>query len=77
MKASLTRRLGQLEMRGASLPFSHVVRPRPGQTTADAVAEHLCRFGNPTRPKSPTLVVVPMPSLSAADWLRDHAPVPP
>jgi len=73
--ASVLRRLSHLEARTPRV--SCVVRPTQGQTSADAIARHLRRFGPGAGKTAPAFVVVPLPSLSTADWLAQHAPPPP
>lgn len=74
MKAAVVRRLGQLETRNRASPCSRVVRPQPGQTTAEAMDLHLLKCGYPSRGAAPILAVVPLPARSVAEWLDQDAP---
>lgn len=74
MRVALVRRRGQLERRDGASPCSRVVRPQPGQTTAEAIDLHLLKCGYASRGAAPILAVVPLPARSVAEWLDQHAP---
>ncbi len=76
MKSPAIRRIGRLESRERVHLMSRVVRQQAGQTIAEAVGQHLRRFGW-THSRAPALAVVPLPAQTADEWLQQHAPFAP